>query len=185
MNRNVVFWLVVRGVFDLIVVFTHYMIGIFGGKNAKKIGTKTDTKEDVPQSSTQEASNVFKVGDIISFDEKEVTLTNVTRNYDTGNSFSKPKDGKEFVKVTVEIINKSKIEISYNNYDFKMKDGNGAIKTPEIETYSLSDSLELGKLSPNGKVKGSMIFEVPKGDQELSLIYKPSFWSNKKIEIKI
>lgn len=147
----------------------------------------TFNKDSKPISSNSSESNnnEFKVGDVISFDDKEVTVTNLTRNYNTGNQFSKPKDGKEFVKVTVEIKNKSKSDISYNTFDFKIKNSDGALQDAEAETYSLSDSLSSGQLSENGKIKGSMVFEVPKGDKNLSLKYSPSFWSNKNIEIKL
>ena len=52
-------------------------------------------------------------------------------------------------------------------------------------TYSLEDYLDLDKLAPNGEVSGSLIFEVPKGDSNLKLKYKPSFWSSKNIIIKL
>ena len=168
----------------IIIIGAILIIAGFSNKDAKKIGNSSETSSS-QDSKNQESTNEFKVGDIISFDDKEVTVTNVARNYNTGNEFSKPKDGKEFVKVTVEIKNKSKSDISYNTFDFKIKNSDGALQGAEAETYSLSDSLSSGQLSENGKIKGSMVFEVPKGDKNLSLKYSPSFWSNKNIEIKL
>ena len=168
----------------IIIIGAILIIAGFSNKDARKIGSSSETSSS-QDSKNQESTNEFKVGDIISFDDKEVTVTNVDRNYSTGNEFSKPKDGKEFVKVTVEIKNKSKSDISYNTFDFKIKNSDGALQDAEAETYSLSDSLSSGQLSENGKIKGSMVFEVPKGDKNLSLKYSPSFWSNKNIEIKL
>ncbi len=165
---------------------TLFTLSIIFGKNSKKpkkIGSSSETSSS-QDSKNQESTNEFKVGDIISFDDKEVTVTNVARNYNTGNEFSKPKDGKEFVKVTVEIKNKSKSDISYNTFDFKIKTDNGVLESTSWSA-SPDDSLGSGKLAENGKIKGSMVFEVPKGDKKLSLRYSPSFWSNKNIEIKL
>ena len=167
----------------IIIIVAILIIAGFSNKDAKKIGNSSETSSS-QDSKNQESTNEFKVGDIISFDDKEVTVTNVARNYNTGNEFSKPKDGKEFVKVTVEIKNKSKSDISYNTFDFKIKTDNGVLESTSWSA-SPDDSLGSGKLAENGKIKGSMVFEVPKGDKKLSLRYSPSFWSNKNIEIKL
>ena len=126
----------------------------------------------------------IKLGDVISFDDKEVTVTNLTRNYNTGDEFSRPKDGQEFVKVTVKIKNKSNDDISYDAFDFEIKTGEGLLQS-ESWLATPDDSLGSGKLSKNGEIRGSMVFEVPKGDKNLSLRYSPSFWSNKNIKIKL
>ncbi|MBR0183665.1 MAG: DUF4352 domain-containing protein [Clostridia bacterium] len=150
-------------------------------KDSKPISKNS---QPINSDNSESTNNEFKLGDVISFDDKEVTVTNLTRNYNTGNEFSKPKDGKEFVKVTVEIKNKSKSDISYNTFDFKIKTDNGVLESTSWSA-SPDDSLGSGKLAENGKIKGSMVFEVPKGDKKLSLRYSPSFWSNKNIEIKL
>ena len=168
---------------SFLALFTFSIIFGKNSKKPKKIESSPETSSS-QESNNQESTNEFKVGDVISFDDKEVTVTNVTRNYNTGNQFSKPKDGKEFVKVTVEIKNKSKNDISYGTYDFKIKTDNGVLESTSWSA-SLDDSLSLGDLAENGKIKGSMVFEVPKGDKNLSLRYSPSFWSNKNIEIKL
>jgi hypothetical protein len=93
-------------------------------KNSKPISKNS---QPINSDNSESTNNEFKLGDVISFDDKEVTVTNVARNYNTGNEFSKPKDGKEFVKVTVEIKNKSKSDISYNTFDFKIKTDNGVL----------------------------------------------------------
>ena len=45
--------------------------------------------------------------------------------------------------------------------------------------------LNSGELVNGGKVSGFMIFEVPTGDTGLTLRYSPSFWTDKKLEIKL
>jgi hypothetical protein len=137
----------------------------------------TDTSISVQKS--------FKVGDVINIDGKKVTVTSVTRNWNSGNEYIVPESGYEFVKVQVAIENDSSNQISYNTYDWEIQDSKGVIKDVAFVTYSVDGTLESGELAPNGKVAGFIIFEVPIGDTELVLQYNPLFWTDKKIEIKL
>ena len=132
----------------------------------------------------KEEKTEFNVGDIIAFDGKELTVEKVERNWNSGNSYLKPKDGKEYVKVSVKIENKSETEMNYNVFEFKAEDSNGAAERFNFQTYSLPDSLGSGNLVKGGKKSGSMIFEVPAGSS-LKLHYQPSFWSNKKVIVNL
>ena len=132
----------------------------------------------------KEEKTEFNVGDIIAFDGKELTVEKVERNWSSGNSYLKPKDGKEYVKVSVKIENKSETEMNYNVFEFKAEDSNGAAESADGQTYSLPDSLGSGDLVKGGKKSGSMIFEVPAGSS-LKLHYQPSFWSNKKVIVNL
>ena len=132
----------------------------------------------------KEEKTEFNVGDIIAFDGKELTVEKVERNWNSGNSYLKPKDGKEYVKVSVKIENKSETEMNYNVFEFKAEDSNGAAESANGQTYSLPDSLGSGDLVKGGKKSGSMIFEVPAGSS-LKLHYQPSFWSNKKVIVNL
>lgn len=150
---------------------------------------KDDTPVKVSDSNSSSSSSqgtdettVFKVGDVIAFDKKEVIVQSVERNFDTGNQFMQPKSGKEYVKVTVYIENKSDSEASYNTFDWKIEDSDGAIESSIL--WSDDDDLGSGQLAKNGKKSGSIIFEVPK-DSTLKLHYEPSFWSSKKVVIEL
>lgn len=66
---------------------------------------------------TAEEKSDFAVGDVISYDEKEITVVSVERNYDSNNEFYQPEAGKEFIKVSIKIENKSDEKLSYNSYD--------------------------------------------------------------------
>ena len=132
----------------------------------------------------KEEKTEFNVGDIIAFDGKELTVEKVERNWNSGNAYLKPKDGKEYVKVSVKIENKSETEMNYNVFEFKAEDSNGAAERFDFQTYSLPDSLGSGNLVKGGKKSGSMIFEVPAGSS-LKLHYQPSFWSNKKVIVNL
>ena len=70
-------------------------------------------------SSSENTQTEYKVGDVIAFDDKEVTVTKVDRNF-SGSSFDQPKSGYEFIKLSVKLENKSSRNISVGTYDFKM-----------------------------------------------------------------
>jgi archaellum component FlaG (FlaF/FlaG flagellin family) len=96
--------------------------------------------------------------------------------------YSTPRSGKEYVILNVTIKNLGKDEVSYNPFDFKVQDANGA---QEGTTYvSLDDNLSSGTLAPGGKVTGSMAFEVPIGDQA-KLIFQPSFWDSQRVVVDL
>ena len=178
------FWVVV-------VVFVVFIILIGSqSKQAEKVGENKNPESTISsqiqnKESKKEEKTEFKVGDIIAFDGKELTVEKVERNWNSGNAYMKPKDGKEYVKVLVKIENKSETEMNYNVFEFKAEDSNGAAESADWQTYSLPDSLGSGDLiKGGGKKSGSMIFEVPAGSS-LKLHYQPSFWSNKKVIVNL
>ena len=145
----------------------------------------TNTTSNESSNSVDISGKVFQVGESVESNGRILTVTKVDRNYDTGNQFSQPKTGREFVKATIEIENNSNSEISYSPFEFKVQDSNGNQKDLDAGTYSLDLPFESGSLAGGGKVSGDMLFEVPKDDQNLTLIYTSSFWGNQKINIQL
>lgn len=121
---------------------------------------------------------------MIACKKKEITVQKVERNYSTGNQFSTPKDGKEFVRVHLLIENKSDEKMSYNAFDWEMQDSSGDIKSYSIMATDNS-YISSGELAAGGKKTGTIVFEVPSGDAGLVLHYKDSLFSDKTIEIKL
>ena len=167
------------------------VIIVVGGqsKQAEKVGENKKPESNGSsqiqnKESKKEEKTEFKVGDIIAFDGKELTVEKFERNWKSEKAYIKPKDGKEYVKVSVKIENKSETEMNYNVFEFKAEDSNGAAERFDFQTYSLPDSLGSGNLVKGGKKSGSMIFEVPTGSS-LKLHYQPSFWSNKKVIVNL
>lgn len=145
----------------------------------KSSGSSSTTSEKKPEQTT------FNAGDVIEFDNKKVTVSAPERNWDSGNQFIKPDTGNEFIKVQVTIENDSSSDATYGTYDWKLQDSKGVIKDVASATYTLDGALNSGELAQNGKVDGFLVFEVPAGDTGLTLRYSPSFWTDKKVEIKL
>lgn len=164
------------------------LIGIVGGMAGQ--GGKSDPAKVADASnntSTNKAKEKtsFGVNETIAFDDKKVTVTSVERNWSSGNEYIKPETGKEYIKVQVSIENDSKSEASYNTFDWKLQDSAGVIKDVDSVAFGVDGALSSGQLSPGGKVSGFLVFQAPLNDTGLTLRYNPSFWSDKKVEIKI
>lgn len=175
-------WFVKHKVLTVIGVLV--LLGVIISASGSKSDTATKVGDNKTETSTTEQT-VFKVGDVISFDNKKVTVTSIERNWNSGNEFIAPSSGKEFVKVQVSIENNSNDQISYNTFDWKIQDSKGVIQSAASVTYTVDGALNSGELAKNGKVAGFIVFEVPNGDTGLTLQYNPTFWSDKKLEIKL
>lgn len=112
-----------------------------------------------------------------------ITVTKVERSQ--GNTFDKPKEGKEYVIVTVNIENKGKNNLSYNPWYFKLQNSQGQQENMTFTTIDKDTSLQSGELIQGGKVMGTITFEQPKGDTGLMLIYNDNIWSSKELKIKL
>src|SRR5260221_652842 len=91
----------------------------------------TDTNSTVSSSST-----IAKVGQTITLDGVQATLTSVKTH--AGTDFDKPKAGNEYVIVYVKIHNTSSTEHSYNAFEFHVKSGAGNITSEEIVSFANS-----------------------------------------------
>lgn len=169
----------------IIVVILLAIFSAGGSSNeATKVGESSDTSTSTEQStSTNIEDQTFAVGDVISYDNVEITVVSVERNYDTGNQFITPEEGKEYIRVSVKIENKTDDKISYNSYDWEVQDSDGDIQN--VALYTQDGALDSGELAAGGKKTGDLFFEVPKDDNGLVLHYEVSFCSDKTIKIKL
>lgn len=170
------FWLIVILVIGAVATAGS---GDDGSDEPKKVG---ESKQE-EKSEEKEENKVFKVGDTIQLGDHKLTVTKVDKSQ--GDEIEKPKSGNEFVIVHVRIENGGKENIDYNPFDFQLKNSQGNIVDPGFITVDSDTALEAGELAPGGKVEGTVSFEAPKDDKGLELIFTPSFWSDKKITIKL
>lgn len=172
---------ILTGILGLVVFFIIVgVIGSGGSKNTTPTSGTTTNNSSPTQSNDQPKDVTPKVGDVTKLGDREFTVNSVRRSKVLG--YSTPKAGKEYVIVNVTVRNLGKDEVSYNPFDFKVQDANGA---QESSTFAfLDDSLSSGTLAPEGKVTGSIPFEVPVGD-EAKLIFQPSFWSSQRVVVDL
>lgn len=169
-------------VWIIIVILLFGVGGAMGGDDSTPTSGGNNSSAD---NKAEEEKTEFAVGETATFDDKSITVTEVQRNYDTGNQFAQPESGKEFVIVTVNITNNSDTALDYNTFEFKMQDSNG-VQQNEAFTAISEGKLNSGSLAPGGKVTGKLAYEVPKDDTGLKLLYQNfSLFDNKAITFKL
>lgn len=168
--------------FWLIIIVVVAAIAISGGDNEpQKVSGDGEKQEN--KSEEKKEDKVFKIGDTIKIGDHKLTVTKVEKSQ--GNDFDKPKQNHEYVIVHVKIENGGKDQISYNPFDFQLKNSQGNITDPGFILVDEDTALQSGELAPGGKVEGSISFETLKDDKALELIFTPDFWSDKKVVVKL
>lgn len=169
-------------------------IGALSGNDKKDTAVKTSTndttqtKQETTQNKTETNKNELKefynIGETANYKGIEMTATKVDKS--SGTDFDMPKEGKEYVIITVKIKNGSEDKISYNPLYFKMQNSNGQVEDGIFSTVNGDTALKSGELVPGGEVEGTVIFEEPVGDEGLILQYQDNMFSNKvKMQFKI
>lgn len=123
-----------------------------------------------------DTSKLFGINEPVKYKGLELSVTKVEKS--NGDDFDKPKDGMEYVIVTVKYKNAGEEKISYNPYDFKMLNSKGQITDQALTSVDSSTSLSGGELAPGGEISGTITFEQPKGDAGLKLQYTGSWFSS-------
>jgi hypothetical protein len=121
-----------------------------------------------------------KVGQTITAATINVGCTLVSVNPLTPDSFEPPKAGHEFIYVHVKLTNKDSSEENYDEFDFRIMDGNGNITNMDLAptSYTANNELRVGKLAPGGSVEGDIIFQAPVGDHKARLLWTPSYFGS-------
>lgn len=101
------------------------------------------------------------------FEDRRITVTKVEKS--NGTQFDTPAEGKEYVIVTVKIENVGSDKITYNPLDFKIRNSKGQVDTQTFTIIDSDTSLSSGELVAGGEVEGTITFEQPKDDPELTL----------------
>ena len=84
-----------------------------------------------------------------------------------GTAYKKPKEGNEFVVITLSLKNKNDEKVTYSYQNWKMTNSklelSGRIFVPISDTVALYS----GSLVVGGQKTGSLVFEQPINDPEL------------------
>lgn len=161
-----------------ILVCAFVMLGMTGcGSNSESSNKVTDINGNSKTS--------FNLNETAVFENVHYTVTNV--EYSNGSEYDKPANGKNYVIVTLKIENKSNSKISYNTYDWKMVNSQGQEDDETFAIINNDTSLNSGDLTANGTKTGTLIYEEPKNETSLKLLYYSNslFDENSTFEIII
>ena len=138
---------------------------LFGGESGPTSeGIKEEAKEE------QTVSNEFSVKEKINYNDKVFTVTEVKKY--KGKEYENAKEGYEYVEVFIDIKNNSEETFSVSSLDWKMENSKGQIVDEAFVLYNSDSSFYDGiDLKKGGETSGSLVFEQPKNDKKLKLLY--------------
>ena len=143
------------------------------------IGIVMSNKEE------KERKKDFSQKEIASYKDVNYSITKVEKTQGK-NQYFKPKNGYEYVKVTVKIENKSNNKISYNALDWKMVNSDGVEDAWGSFTADDDVTLSSGDLEAGGKVEGVLVWEQKKNDNNLRLRYYETIFDKEyKLQFKL
>lgn len=131
------FWVIIV-VVGLSVIF-YIVTAVFLGSVAKTAldtaSTFVNEVNEVNEGTTTEGTTteadgkIYKVGDTVTLDGQEIVISKVERNYKPNSDYIKPGDGKEYVKIDLQIKNTSDEQIDYSAFYWNIEDGGGDISS--------------------------------------------------------
>ena len=152
-------------------------------ETSSEVETVATSESDASKKQEEEKDKVYKIGDVVQMNDKELTVLEIEKS--NGNEYSSLKSGEEYVIVSVKITNAGKKEISYNSYDFEMSNSKGQILQHSYSNIHEDTELHYGELEPGGTVEGTVLFEQPKDDEKLQLQYTANFWRDRVIRVDL
>lgn len=155
---------------------------VLGDPKTKYKAQEVTTEGQEVTDAEKDTKKEYSIGETIKLGDHRLTVTDVKKS--SGGEFDKPKQGHEYILVSVNIYNGGKEDISYNPFDFEMRNSQGNITRAVLSTINQNTQLSAGQLAPNGQVTGTVVFEQPIGEK-LILQFTPNFWSKKKILINL
>ncbi|WP_435789018.1 DUF4352 domain-containing protein [Clostridium sp.] len=120
---------------------------------------------------------------VTASDGATLVISNLKKSQ--GSDYDRPKKGMEFVMVTVIIKNTGTDIISYNRYDYKMQNSKGQITNGTFSMVNNDTALDSGSLAVGGSVTGTLVYEQPKDDNALTLIYTGNMFKTEGVNIKL
>lgn len=132
---------------------------------------------------TVQIKEEYLIGEIANLDGTLVQIVSMEKS--AGSDWDTPKDGYEYIIVTIVIKNTGDKTINYNSYDFKIQNSQGQLVDTCFVILDTDTKLNYGKLVVGGYISGTLVYEEPKNDTGLTLIYTPSYWDDSSIRFNL
>lgn len=158
------------------------LINAITGNLSKALNTLS---QEASGSSQKEKTDpkLYQIGQQATYGRASITVEKVTKS--DGNDIEKPKDGMEYVIVSIKEKNSGTDKnISYGQEYFKMQNSKGQISDATIVSVDNDTELQDGELVPGGEASGSLVFEEPKNDTGLVFMFVDDNTALLKFQIK-
>ena len=147
--------------FVLVFLGTASYIGINVYSNFK------GTTDAVVVSEKATREKIFAMNDVITYNGVDYKIVKVETS--NGNSYKSPKEGNQFLIVTVYIKNNTNDKVPYSYENWTMSNSKGEEKKRIFTSINVNNALYSGELVIGGIKTGSMVFEQPINDSKLIL----------------
>lgn len=118
---------------------------------------------------TEKEHKTFNMGDVINY--KGVRYKVVSVETSMGTSYKKPKEGNQYLIVTINMENKSNTKYRYSSEDWTVAYSKDEEAKRIISPINAGNSLYTGYLVVGGTKEASLVFEVPKNDDNMRIRY--------------
>lgn len=158
---------VLKPVLIVFFILVFLSIGSYIGINVYNNYKSTTDAVIVSEKATRE--KIFSMNDVISYNGVDYKIVKVDTS--NGNSYKSPKDGNQFLIVTVYIKNNTDDKVLYSYENWTMSNSKGEEKKRIFSSINVDNALYSGELVIGGIKTGSMVFEQPINDSKLILNY--------------
>ncbi|MCL2853989.1 MAG: DUF4352 domain-containing protein [Defluviitaleaceae bacterium] len=130
---------------------------------------------------TDQEREYFEIGERATLRNENVTLTQIL-----GYSLDGIMLGQEnkYLLLEIEITNTSSSNTTFRSSQFTLQTRDGGILRPTIRLVNDND-IRSRSVAPNGRITGTVEFEVRFGSSDLVLIYSPTGFSQQDIGFRI
>jgi hypothetical protein len=172
-----------RYIIPLILVLLFVVIGVASPSQKKDVPT-VDSQSAAKKETKAETKTKFKIGEAYNKSNQSITAVSAERNINCGYS---PDSSQEFVKVNLELDNKSDKTMSYNSFSWKIMSGEGDITNPAYcqNEESKAGKLKSGELAVNANKKAFLVFSVPKNSTPLVAVYEANLFNKESIQFEL
>lgn len=136
-------------------------------------------------SNNQANNKEYTIGEPALLNDRMLTVNAVQRNF-VPDSTERPKQGDEYIRVNITLVNTSDSAIDYNPLQFSIEDPNNGIQRNTESVQQVPDALNVpGTIGALGTLNGNLVFQAPQGATNLKLVYKPNPLSGDTITVAL
>lgn len=151
-----------------------------GNTPAPATQTSSQSQSSQPNSQSQssqpeQSAGDHKIGDPVTLDGWTVTVNSVKRSSGDGD-FNVPKTGNVYLLIDVTVVNNTgQSQTASSDLQFSFKDSTGQSYTTALDTAAPASPD--GTIANGGKVRGTIVYEVPQSMHAWELDFQPGMFS--------
>jgi len=153
-------------------------------QNGEKPEQGEEKKKPAAKKKNDPQNVAVNAGQTAELQDRTLVVNEVQRNYTPPNRFTRVEPGNELIRLYIIMQNTGHRDFNYNIHDFQVQDSNGVQKHAETIT-ELPNRIGFGDLAPGGTLEGNLVYQVPQGDNGLSLVYETDIISKRTITVQL